>query len=178
MVRKKLSLLGGVILITTLLAIAPALAQTPLEGVESFEIPSRFHTEGPVFYEQSPPVGGDHAPVWQNCGFYDAPVRNENAVHSLEHGVVWITYRPDLLSPEQIEALRVLASNHSHLLVSPYPDLPAPVVASAWGRQLRLEGAYDPRLEQFVDAFERGSQSPEPEGPCTGGIGEPVVAPS
>ncbi|MDQ3841207.1 MAG: DUF3105 domain-containing protein [Actinomycetota bacterium] len=174
MVRTKL-LTVGVMLLVTLLAAAPTFAQAPLEGLESFEVPSRFHTEEPVFYQQNPPAGGDHAPVWQNCGFYDAPVRNENAVHSLEHGVVWITYRPDL-PPEQIETLRMLANNHSHVLVSPYPDLPTPVVGSAWGRQLRLEGANDPRLEQFVSTFEWGSQSPEPEGPCTGGIGEPVVA--
>ena len=34
---------------------------------------------------------GEHNPVWQNCGFYNKPVRDESAVHSLEHGAVWIT---------------------------------------------------------------------------------------
>jgi hypothetical protein len=172
--KKKLALLTAMMLAMALLTIVPAFAQTLPEGVESFEIPSRFHTEGPVSYQPIPPIGGDHAPVWQNCGFYDAPIRNENAVHSLEHGVVWITYQPTL-SPDQVEALRGLASSHSHVLVSPYPGLPAPVIASAWGRQLRLEGVYDPRLEQFVSSFERGPQSPEPGGPCTGGVGAPVV---
>ncbi len=175
--EKKLALLAAMMLAMVLLGIVPALAQTPPEGVQSFEVPSRFHTEGPVSYDPIPPVGGDHAPVWQNCGFYDVPIQDENAVHSLEHGVVWITYEPDLLSPDQVEVLRGLASNHSHVLVSPYAGLPAPVVASAWGRQLSLEGAYDPRLEQFIAAFERGEQSPEPGAPCTGGIGEPAVAP-
>jgi hypothetical protein len=175
--KKKLASLAVAILAIALLAVIPAFAQTLPEGVESFEIPSRFHTEGPVSYQPEPPVGGDHAPVWQNCGFYDVPISNENAVHSLEHGVVWVTYQPDLVPPDQIEALQGLASSHSHVLVSPYPGLPAPVVASAWGRQLKLEGAYDPRLEQFVNAFEHGAQSPEPDGPCAGGIGQPVVGP-
>jgi hypothetical protein len=175
--KKKLALLVAMMLAMVLLGVVPVFAQTLPEGVQSFEIPSRFHTEGPVSYQPIPPVGGNHAPVWQNCGFYDVPIYDENAVHSLEHGAVWITYRPDLLSPDQVEVLRGLARNHSQVLVSPYAGLPAPVVASAWGRQLRLEGAYDPRLEQFVSAFERGVQSPEPSGPCTGGIGEPAVAP-
>ena len=39
-----------------------------------------------------PPVGGAHDPEWLECGAYDAPVRDENAVHDLEHGTVWITY--------------------------------------------------------------------------------------
>ena len=90
----------------------------------------------PVSYPQRPPVGGDHSPIWQNCGFYDDPIANENGVHSLEHGVVWITYRPDL-SQDQVNALRRLARNERHILVSPFPGLPAPVVASAWGRQAR-----------------------------------------
>jgi Protein of unknown function (DUF3105) len=128
----------------------------------------RRHVEHPVRYEQSPPVGGKHAPYWQDCGFYSKPVRNENAVHSMEHGAVWITYRPGL--PEkQVDKLRQMAESQTQVLVSPYPDLPSPVVASAWGEQLRLDSATDPRLKQFVKIFRRGSQAPEPDAPCTGG---------
>ena len=146
--------------------------RTPPEGVESFSDLSRNHVEGTVSYPQNPPVGGDHNPVWQNCGFYSSPVQNEHAVHSMEHGAVWITYQPDLPS-DQVEVLRNLAHDNTYILVSPYPDLPTPVVASAWGKQLQLDSANDPRLEQFVSAFKEGPQTPEPGAPCTGGTGEP-----
>ena len=141
-------------------------------AVQSFEITERLHVQTPVAYPQTPPVGRNHAPVWQNCGFYDTPIANENAVHSLEHGAVWITYRPDL-APEQVEALRRLARRQSYVLVSPFPELPAPVVALAWGRQLPLDSVGDPRLDEFVSAFQLGPQAPERGGPCTRGIGEP-----
>jgi hypothetical protein len=54
-----------------------------------------------VDYPQSPPVGGPHNPIWQNCGFYSKPVRDEYAVHSMEHGAVWITYSPTFLVHDQ-----------------------------------------------------------------------------
>lgn len=141
-------------------------------GVTQFDISQRAHVLTPVSYPQTPPVGGPHSPVWQNCGFYRVAVVNEHAVHSLEHGAVWITYRPNLASPD-IAALKVLANSQKYVLVSPYPGLPAPVVASAWGRQMRVSSAADPRLDQFVRAFELGMQAPERGGPCTGGLGTP-----
>jgi hypothetical protein len=144
---------------------------TAPSGVTSYSNLSRNHTEAPVDYPQNPLVGGDHNPVWQNCGFYSKPITNENAVHSLEHGAVWITYRPDL--PQgQIETIKNLAEK-SYVLASPYPGLPSPVVASAWGKQLKLHSANDPRLEQFVSAYSQGPQTPEPGAPCTGGVGAP-----
>ena len=143
-----------------------------VEGVEYIEIASRSHVEGAVDYGRLPPVGGDHSAVWQNCGFYATPVPNERAVHSLEHGAVWITYRPDI--PEQAAAeLRSLAKDRGHVLVSPEPGNPTPVVATAWGRQLQLHRVDDPRLEQFILAFRSGSNAPERGGPCEGGAGEP-----
>ena len=90
----------------------------------------------------------------------------------MEHGAVWITYHPDL-PPEQVEVLRDLARFQTYILVSPYPGLPSPVVASAWGVQLKLETATDPQLEQIVRAFRLGNQAPERGGECTGGIGTP-----
>jgi hypothetical protein len=145
-----------------------------IDGVESFTGLSRNHTSDDVDYPQSPPVGGDHDGAWQNCGVYDTPVRDENAVHSLEHGAVWLAYRPDLPADE-VEVLRGLARNQTHILVSPYPDLTAPVVATAWGKQLRLESATDARLAAFVTKYQEGPDTPELGVTCGGSpVGEPI----
>jgi hypothetical protein len=147
---------------------------TPPDEVQTYDVgPAGQHTGADVNYEQNPPVGGPHNPVWQNCGYYDQPVRDENAVHSLEHGAVWITYSPDL-PQDQVEYLRDIAENETFVLVSPRDGLPSPVVASAWGKQLRLDNAEDPNLERFIGAYEQGPQTPEKGAVCTGGIGQPV----
>jgi len=115
-----------------------------------------------------PPLGGPHDPVWQDCGFYDQPVRTENAVHSLEHGAVWVTYSENL--PEaDVSTLRDLTGRHPYLLVSPYEELAAPVVATAWGVQLELDSASDDRLEVFLERYLEGPQTPEPGAACSGG---------
>jgi uncharacterized protein DUF3105 len=147
---------------------------SPPDGVQSFDVgPPGAHTEGDVDYAQSPPAGGEHNPVWQNCGFYEEPVRDETAVHSLEHGAVWITYTPDI-PQDEIETLRDLSEGNSYVLVSPYPDQASPLVATAWGKQLTLESAGDSNLERFINAYSQGPQTPEPGATCTGGIGDPA----
>ena len=141
-------------------------------GVEEFEV-EQGHTPDAVEYPQSPPVGGEHNPVWQNAAFYEELVQNENAVHTMEHGGVWVTYSPDL-PQEGKDGLRELVEGRDRLMASPYPDLPqdAPIVASAWGKQLAVEGADDPKLQEFVQSFRRGPQTPEPGAACTGGTAE------
>ncbi len=147
---------------------APTPGNDPPPGVESFGPLSNDHVRGPVSYPQVPPVGGPHAfpPNWQNCAFYDEPVPSEQAVHSIEHGAVWITYSPDL-GADEVGLLATLAGDR--VLVSPYPDLPKPVVASAWGRQLLLDSVSDVRLVDFIEAFTDAATSPEPGGPCANG---------
>jgi hypothetical protein len=141
-------------------------------NVTTFEFEAG-HQEGAISYAQTPPAGGPHNPVWQNCGIYDQPIASENAVHSQEHGAVWVTYRPDLTT-EQVEALRAQIRGQGYTLLSPYPDLPAPVVASAWGVQLQLEGPDDPRLASFLDTYRQSPQAPEPGAICHSGTGIPT----
>jgi hypothetical protein len=136
--------------------------------VKSFENLSLQHNSGTIDYEQIPPVGGEHNPLWQNAGFYEQQVLEEQAVHTLEHGAVWITYRADL-PEDQKEELRRIVESQDCLLASPYPSLPSPVVASAWGKQLRLKSVDDPKLQEFILAYRKGPQTPEPGAPCTGG---------
>ncbi len=150
----------------------PFASGTEPAGTERFAVRGARHVTGKVSYGQVPPVGGDHAPVWQNCGFYREAIPSEQGVHSLEHGAVWITYRPDLPGAE-IERLRGLAGRYTHLLVSPWPGLSQAIVASSWGRQVRLMSALDARLERFLRAFRLSDRAPEPGGPCTNGLGKP-----
>ena len=141
--------------------------------VQTFSGLSQVHTQDPVNYPQTPPVGGPHFPVWMNCGYYAQPLQNELAVHSMEHGAVWITYRPDLPSA-QVSILRNF-TKAPYVLVSPWKDatLPAPVVASAWGLQLKADTAGDPYVKAFVEMYANGPQTPEKGPPCTGGFGTP-----
>lgn len=150
----------------------PASDDLGISDLQSAEVTARDHVDGDVEYPESPPVGGNHNQVWQNCGFYDEPVDDEQAVHSLEHGTVWITYQ-DSLADDQVEKLKDLTTPGNYVLVSPHDDIGSPVVASAWGYQLELDSADDPRLQQFLDKFVQGEQTLEPGASCSGGVGEP-----
>ena len=170
-------ILGGGAVVTVvilLLLLAPPPPVGMLDGMVSYNNLPRDHSELAQQYAQTPPVGGVHSSIWQNCGVYDQPVRNENAVHSLEHGAVWLAYRPDLPAAA-VDTLRGLARGHDHVLVTPYPNLPHAVVATAWGLQLPVEDASDPRLPLFVARYEKGPQTPEPGAACDGGIGTPIA---
>jgi hypothetical protein len=129
-------------------------------------------TEGPE-YPFEPPVGGDHNPVWANCGLYDGVVPPAFAVHSLEHGAVWITYSTDV-SDEQLRTLDAMVGADPKLLVSALNDAPAPFVLSAWGVQRYVASIDDPAVAEFIDAHEDADTAPEPGYPCSGGTGEPV----
>ena len=145
--------------------------ETDIEGVVAIAIESADHVDGDVEYSVSPPAGGPHSGWWQNCGFYTEPLRDEHAVHSLEHGAVWVTYRDDA-SADELDYLERLAGLNSHLLVSPYRQQGTPFVLSAWGRQLALDSTSDPRFLRFLETYLRdGPTAPEPGAACFGAIG-------
>ncbi len=140
---------------------------------EASDFVGQHEPDAEILYEQVPPTGGPHRPAgaWQNCGFYNEFIENERGIHSLEHGAVWITYDPDL-PEDQVDILREKAESASKVLVSPYPGMDAPVVASVWGKQLMLDGAEDDRLDPFIANYVNNpGNTPEPGGICWNGIG-------
>lgn len=165
------SVLGTlVILLVIILAVSnnSAAVNIEIEGVERFVIAAATHVTTPVTYPHTPPAGGSHYPIWQTCGVYAEPIVNEHAVHSLEHGVVWITYQPDL-PHDQLEQLERITTQGSHRLLSPYPGIDSPIILTAWGYQLRLESASDSRLMDFIRKYEQGPTTPEKGATCSGG---------
>ncbi|MET8012741.1 DUF3105 domain-containing protein [Streptomyces sp. NPDC005271] len=142
----------------------------PFKGMKTWTGLSRTHVKGTVKYKMSPPVGGDHDQVWQNCNgdVSTKPLKNENAVHSLEHGAVWVTYS-DKASKQDIATLKARVEKTPYSLMSPYPDQSSPIVLNAWSNQLAIEKASDPRVAAFFREFVQGKQTPERNAYCTGG---------
>lgn len=143
-------------------------AKKPIDGVSTFTNLSRNHVQNAVAYPQQPGVGGDHAPTWTNCGIYTEPVSEQRAVHSLEHGAVWLTYNPTLPAAE-LTRVTALAQGKPYVLLSPDKDLKSPVSATAWGAQLAVQDAADSRLGAFITTHAQSPKAPEPGAACTGG---------
>lgn len=141
-----------------------------LSLVETWDITDRSHTTDDITYPQDPPAGGAHDPVWLACGAYDEPVRDENAVHDLEHGTVWITHDPELSADDVDELASQLPDNG---IMSPREDLPSPVVVTVWGAQLQLDGVDDARLGLFLEEYADGHTAPELGVTCHGGTPDP-----
>jgi hypothetical protein len=142
-----------------------------IEGLETFENTAN-HVDTAVDYEQTPPAGGDHNAVWLNCGVYTEPVPNENAVHSLELGAVWVTYDPAQVSDDDIAALEAQLPS-TYTVLSPYEGMDTPIAVSAWNAQLKVDAADDERIEEFVRAYWRSTNAPEPNAACTGAFDAP-----
>ena len=127
------------------------------------------HKSGVLTYPVTPPVGGAHNPVWQNCmgDVYTEPIPKENAVHSLEHGAVWVTYKPGL-DAAQVDKLKTKVEGKEYLLMSPFTGLDANISLQAWGFQLKVDDADDSRIDEFIKAT-RIEASKEPGAACSGG---------
>ena len=135
------------------------------------------HVKGKISYPMSPPVGGDHNRYWQNCmgDVYPEAIANEHAVHSLEHGAVWVTYRPGLDEAE-VKTLADRVDGRQYLFMSPYPGLKTEISLQAWGFQLTTDSASDTAIDAFIRDH-RGKGAPEPGAPCSGGVTDTGTTP-
>lgn len=144
---------------------------TPIKGEKTWDELSRNHVPQTVSYPMTPAAGGDHAQAWMNCDgdVYAKEVPQENAVHALEHGAVWVTYNTKAPAAD-IETLEETVSKTPYSLLSPHPKQKSPITVTAWGRQLELNTASDPRLTTFLTKYVQGPQTPEPGAACTNGL--------
>ncbi|PZR99095.1 MAG: hypothetical protein DLM69_07755 [Candidatus Chloroheliales bacterium] len=188
--------IGGILVvgIIAIAFIAPALsnsssnnsANVPLGVEKTYPIANGVnnHKDGTINYAAIapyviPPVGGPHNPIWYNCGIYNQPIPTENAVHDLEHGAVWVTYQPGL-DANALSTLQGIAHNYQKIIVSPYPGITAPIIASAWGGggntgyQIRINPGDWNTLQSFITKHSGAADAPEPGSSCTNGQGTPL----
>lgn len=145
---------------------------TKIEGLVTTKVEAGDHREGSIDYSSLPPAGGPHNAQWLNCGVYTEPQKPELAVHSLEHGAVWISYKPSL-SEADVAKLTKFSAGDPYILVTPLAEQKSNIVLTAWGLQLNVDSASDERIERFVRSFSNGPQTPEPGAVCFGGVEGP-----
>jgi hypothetical protein len=146
-------------------------AETQISGLHTTKGLGRKHVEGPVSYpdqSSTPPVGGNHNQVPESCQVYTAPIANEHAVHSLEHGAVWVTYNPTTLSAADVATLKAKVGVDPYRMMSPYPGLKSPISLQAWGQQVFISKVGDKRITRFLDLFTQGPQDLEKGAACQG----------
>ncbi|MFJ9623759.1 DUF3105 domain-containing protein [Streptomyces sp. NPDC101181] len=148
-------------------------ADATIDGLKSWDAAKlgRDHVAGAVDYPMRPPVGGDHNQSWMNCDgdVYEKALPDVNAVHSLEHGAVWVTYNGKAADAD-VAKLAERVKKTPFTLMSPYEGQEGAIVLSAWGKQVTVDGADDERVDHFFGQFVQGAQTPEPGAPCTGGL--------
>lgn len=103
-------------------------------------------------YNSNPPTSGWHWPQPAAWGSYATAQSDEQLIHNLEHGGIWISYKPDL-DAQTIAQLNDFAKRYRKIIVAPRVANDSAIALAGWARLQKLD-RYDERLIlQFIDAF-------------------------
>jgi len=141
-----------------------------IKGVTIAEYTSENHVTTDQTYSESPPVGGLHDSEWADCdgAIYDEQIRSENAVHSLEHGAVWITYNPDEISDADLATLSQYVADQTYIMMSPYAGQSSLISLQSWNHQVFVDAVDDPRINEFITLLRQNpATTPEAGATCT-----------
>jgi len=142
-------IVGGIVWVTT-----KASQTGPLQG-EEFESQGGQHIavgEEHIPYNSNPPTSGPHYVEPHPAGIFDNELVQENVVHSLEHGGIWITYKPDL-PQDQIDQLKnIVRRNRAQVLLSPRAANDSLIALASWTRLLKLEQIDEDKIVSFIRA--------------------------
>lgn len=163
----------GFVAVNVWLAVRRPSLPDEIEGVVQYNNLTNEVSAGPIDYDLRPAAGGPHAELPQLCGLYRVPVADENIVASLATGAVWIAYQPTL-AVDDVETLRKAAQGELDVVLAPYDGLAAPVVLTAWGRQLTLDDPTDARVEMFLVVYRNHARAPLVDETCARGVGLPA----
>ena len=110
-----------------------------------------------VTYQSNPPTSGNHWATPLRDGVYDTEKPDEGAIHSLEHGRVWITYKPDI-GQEAIDAIKDALKGQFGIIVNPRAVNETDIALSAWMRldtfNLNEDGTLDTkRILDFIQRY-------------------------
>ena len=109
-------------------------------------------TEHPP-YNSNPPTSGWHWPVSAAWGVYPGGQPDERLIHNLEHGGIWISYKPGMVDQDVINLLNDFANRYSKIIVEPREKNDAAISLAAWNHLQNLDQFDETAILRFIDAF-------------------------
>ena len=121
-------------------------------------------------YNSNPPTSGWHYENPAEKGIYKKELPDEQFIHDLEHGYIWISYRPDA-SSEIIKQLENFYGFGKKIVVAPRKENDKLIAIIAWNWLDKFDPASGDslndaelkRIGDFIDAYI--NQGPEPNAP-------------
>ena len=134
---------------------------------------TRLHADGEIDYTgySNPPTYGDHhgfdpqdvdvnpGITPRPTGVYTTEQPEEDLIHNLEHGHVWITYNPNLISASDLAALEQLVRDGSPnpngggvgVILTPRAANDSTIALASWAHLLTLDNFDPATIRNFVE---------------------------
>lgn len=109
----------------------------------------------PFAYNSNPPTSGPHYSVPAEWGVYEREISDQVLIHNLEHGGIWISYRPGTAS-STVDTLSAIAKEFGRkVIMTPRAANDADIALAAWGRLDTFSAAEfsADRVRAFVRAW-------------------------
>jgi hypothetical protein len=153
--RRRRLITGGIAVFVAALAVWAVWAGTrPTPGI-AYPDQGRDHiglSDRHLPYDSNPPTSGWHYASPAAWGVYSQPLPDEQVVHNLEHGGIWISYRdPDAQVVEKLEAL--MQRFPTKLIITPRPKNDSQIALAAWGHLLKLERYDEGPILAFIRTY-------------------------
>lgn len=150
-------LFGGILWINKMRSDArniPAIGTSfPIQGQEHIAVGAT-HPE----YNSNPPTSGWHYAQPATWGVHQDELPDEQLIHNLEHGGIWISYKD--VDPTTKSELERIARSNQKVILTPRSKNDAPIVLASWGRSQKLEKFDRDAIINFIKANK--NKSPEP----------------
>lgn len=146
--------------IVWLVAFAPSRPERERPG-EAFDIQGQTHiavgATHPA-YNSNPPSSGSHYAQPATWGVHDTELPDEQIIHNLEHGGIWISYKG--INATTTAALAEIAQSQSKIIMEPRANNDAPIILVSWGRVQKFQTYDEQAILAFIEANK--NMSPEP----------------
>ncbi len=127
----------------------------PILGREHIPV-GTYHSE----YNSNPPTSGSHYAKEAAWGVYQNELPDEQLIHNLEHGGIWISYKPDIDQEIKTELESIGNRYKKSVIVAPRVKNDSMIALASWGRLEKLDTFDEVEIINFIDANK--NKSPEP----------------